>query len=75
MATEIPVAQLQGLLEEPEVGLVGLVEHGEDPETNPLMDGVVEELGRVWGVHRFDWILIPVTIPASAALNEMARTG
>jgi hypothetical protein len=39
------------------------------------MDGVVEELGRVWGVHRFDWILIPVTIPASAALNEMARTG
>ena len=75
MTTEVPVAQLQGLLEEPEVGLVGLVKHSEDPETNPLMDGVIEELGRVWGVHRLDWILIPVTTPASAALNDRARTG
>lgn len=75
MTAEIPVAQLEGFLEKPEVGLVGLVEHGEDPETNPLVDGVVQELGWVWGVHRFDWILIPVTTPASAALNERARTG
>lgn len=75
MTAEISVAQLQGLLEEPEVGLVGLVEHGEDPETDSLMDGVIEKLGRVWGVHRLDWILIPVTTPVSAALNDRARTG
>ncbi len=44
MTAEVSVAQFQGLLEEPEVGLIGLIEHSEDPETNPLMDGVIEEL-------------------------------
>jgi hypothetical protein len=39
------------------------------------MDGVVEELGRVQGAHRLDWILIPVMIPARAALNDKASAG
>lgn len=75
MAAEVAVTQLQGLLEKPEVGLIGLGEHGEDPEPDPLMNGVIEELGRVWGIHRLDWILIPVITPASAALNARARAG
>lgn len=75
MTAEIPVTELEGLLEEPEVCLIGFGEHGEDPETDPLVDGVVEELRGMLGAHRFDWILIPVMIPARAALNDRASAG
>ena len=44
MTAEIPVTELEGLLEEPEVCLIGLGEHCEDAETDSLMDGVIEEL-------------------------------
>lgn len=42
MTAQIPVAQIQSVLEKTEVRLVSLCENGEDSETNPLMDGVVE---------------------------------
>jgi len=72
MSAEVPVTELEGLLEEPEVCLIGLGEH---TETDPLMDGVVEELGGMLGAHLSDWILIPVMIPARAALNDKASAG
>ncbi len=75
MSAQVAVAQVEGLLEKPEIGLICLVEHGEDPESNPLMDGVVEQLGRMRGAHLLAWILIPTITPARAALNDMARTG
>jgi len=75
MTAEIAVTELEGLLEEPEICLVGLGEDREYAQTHSLMDGVVEELRRMCGAHLFDWILIPVMIPARAALNDKASAG
>lgn len=75
MTAEIPVTQIECLFQESKVCLVGLSEDREDAETHSLMNGVVEKLGGMLGAHLFDWILIPMMIPARAALNDRASAG
>jgi hypothetical protein len=67
MTAQIAVAQIEGLLEKAEVGLVRLCQDGEDAEANPLVDRVVEELGWVGGIHCRAWTIIPAMTPPRAA--------
>lgn len=75
MTTQIAVSEVEGLFEETEVCPVGLGEDGQDAETDPLVDRVVELLGRMGSGHFRAWILIPVTMPARAAPNERLSAG
>jgi hypothetical protein len=48
--------------------LICLGQHGEDPETHPLVDCVIEELRWMRGTHRRVWTIIPAMVPPRAAL-------
>lgn len=75
MSAQVAVRQVECLLEKAEVCLIRLSEYGEYPQSDSLMNRVVEQLRGMANCQRLPWTIIPAAMPATAALNDIANNG